>query len=323
MKIVFTICSNNYLSQAISLGKSVKNHNPDYDFIICLVDKILDDERYLKHIEGIEIVPIEQIGIPEFEGMVQRYSIVELNTAVKPFFAEYLFKKFGDADTVIYLDPDILVYSSFTNIDKTLTTNNIVLTPHFTTPDYENITQFEMPVLNVGIYNLGFIALKRSEDAFKMLTWWKLRLREHCLMDFNRGLFVDQLWANYIPLFFKNVFIERNLGYNIAYWNFYERKVTESEGSYFVNGDKLVFFHFSNCNPRTPEILCRWLPYSFEERPDLLPLYQKYTSILMENGYEYFTKLSCFYMKAKPQKIVQKRSVLKRIQNKISYYFNR
>ena len=40
MKIAFTICSLNYFSQALSLGESLKKTNPQYEFIIGLVDKL-------------------------------------------------------------------------------------------------------------------------------------------------------------------------------------------------------------------------------------------------------------------------------------------
>ena len=40
MKIIFTICSNNYLAQAKALGDSVLQTNPDYTFFIGLVDEL-------------------------------------------------------------------------------------------------------------------------------------------------------------------------------------------------------------------------------------------------------------------------------------------
>jgi len=39
-KLAFTICSANYLAQAIALGDSLLQHNPSYTFVIGLVDEI-------------------------------------------------------------------------------------------------------------------------------------------------------------------------------------------------------------------------------------------------------------------------------------------
>ena len=40
MITVFTVCSANYLAQAKTLGQSLHQHNPDYHFVIGLVDRI-------------------------------------------------------------------------------------------------------------------------------------------------------------------------------------------------------------------------------------------------------------------------------------------
>ncbi len=39
-KIALTICSINYLAQAKSLGDSLLKHNPEYTYLIGLVDRL-------------------------------------------------------------------------------------------------------------------------------------------------------------------------------------------------------------------------------------------------------------------------------------------
>jgi hypothetical protein len=314
MKVAFTICSNNYLAKAISLYKSIKETNPNYHFTICLVDKNLNDETYKKFIGDVEIVPFMELNNTAFQSMIHTYSIIELNTAVKPFFAEYLFEKYQEADNVIYFDPDIIIYSSLYELEKLLIENNIVITPHFYTPIKDKIHPFERIVLKVGIYNLGFIAWKRNAESLEMIRWWQTRLKEECSLDFNSGLFVDQIWINYVPLYFEKVFILNDFGYNMAYWNFYERRITEQNGKYFANGEPLVFFHFSGFNPLKPEVLYSGLPYSFESRPDLAKLYHDYANMLIENGYSYFSKLTTHYDK-KP--VPKKPSLLEKVRFRI------
>src|ERR1035437_5948390 len=113
MIIVFTLCSNNYLAQAITLGNSLLKHNPDYTFKIGLVDKINSQIDY--GIIPFDIVAVENIGITVFDEMFKRYSITELNTAVKPFYFQHFFKIYNPGDIIIYLDPDILVFNPFTD----------------------------------------------------------------------------------------------------------------------------------------------------------------------------------------------------------------
>ena len=73
MNLVFTICSNNYLAQAISLGASLLRHNPDYIFKIGLVDRRNEMIQYDQI--PYELVEVEKIGISDFDDMFKRYSI--------------------------------------------------------------------------------------------------------------------------------------------------------------------------------------------------------------------------------------------------------
>ena len=80
MKIAFTICSNNYLSLARVLGKSLVKHNPEYKFIIGLVDK--RDPSIVKFYQDFEVVPCDEIGLKELDDMANKYSIAEKETPI-------------------------------------------------------------------------------------------------------------------------------------------------------------------------------------------------------------------------------------------------
>ncbi len=284
--IVFTLCSNNYLAQAKSLGDSLAQTNPDYRFIIGLVDKISPEIDYT-FFQPYDIWEVAQVPLHDRQQMLSDYNIVEFNTAVKPFYFQEIFRRYPEVSHVIYLDPDIFVYQRFTEIENLLESYDFLLTPHLLYPQKERMLRFETLVLNVGIYNLGFLAIKNTEIAGQFLDWWADRLRDHCLIDFERGLFVDQIWANYLPIFFDRVKIIKSPGYNMGYWNFHERKLAKKNHLYFVNEDHLlVFFHFSNYNPEKPQQISKWLEYGFEDRPDLEEIYAQYQQYLLRNQYQ-------------------------------------
>ena len=300
MKVAFTICSNNYLAQAKTLGDSLKNTNPDYTFVIGLVDVFSDKIDY-SFFQPYEIVPIDKIGIPDFEEMVDKYDITELNTAVKPYLFNFLFKRNEKVDTVLYFDPDIYIYKSLDFLESCLAENNIVVTPHFMTPIYDNFRLGEPDILNAGLYNLGFLGVTRSAESQKFLEWWMIKLKDQCLIDLAKGLFVDQLWINFVPLYFEKVFILRHLGYNIAYWNLHERTLAEKEGAYFVNAEyPLVFFHFSGFNFKQPQKITKHQNrYTFQQRPDLVPVFEHYHQIVVSNNFKEFSTVPCYYIKPK------------------------
>lgn len=290
MNIVLTICSSNYLAHATTLGDSVLEHNPDFKFVIGLVDRVpsgLDPE----YCSRFEVIPVEELKLLDFPDMVSKYNIVELNTAVKPFYTTHLYERDPSVTTVTYLDPDMMVFSGFGGLLKTLEKNNIVLTPHSCTYDdsTENL-HYERVMLYAGVYNLGFIATRRSSVTMAFLKWWKIRLKDYCYFRPGvAGAFFDQLWTGLAPIYFDGVFVEKDPGYNFCYWNHFERKLENHDGKYLVNGKyDLVFVHYSAYKPERPDVCGTRTAEpiaSFKERPDLRPIYDEYRMRLMERNY--------------------------------------
>jgi hypothetical protein len=289
MHIVFTLCSANYLAHAKTLGDSVMEHNPDCRFVIGLVDR-LPSELESTYWRPYELIPVEELNIRGFDAMADDYNVVEFNTAVKPFYIEHLYRSDLAVESVTYLDPDIIVYSSFARLLGNLKKYSIVLTPHICSFDNSDINlHAEIQILLMGVYNLGFIATSRTETTFDFLDWWQKRIRHCCHYRPGSGVFVDQLWVNLAPVYFPDVYVEKDPGYNMCYWNHFERRLSRRDGRYLVNDrHELVFFHFSAYNPEKSGIIAsrgKLRVMSFSERPDLRAIYDDYRDRLFSNGY--------------------------------------
>jgi len=319
MSLVFTLCSNNYLAHALTLGNSVLEHNPGYTFKIGLVDRKVPEVDYQSL--GYEIIEAESIRIEGFEELILKYSVRELNTAVKAAFFRYFFSQVEDNSTVIYLDPDIIVFHPFLDLENMLNEKNIVLTPHFTTPISDDRHQQEEDFLNSGLYNLGFIAINKTHQGLEMVDWWDKNLREKGFIRFERGMFTDQIWINFVPLYFEDTAILDHKGYNVAYWNLHERELTDNH-KVITKGKEypLVFYHFSGYSPEHPETLSKYQDrFTFSTRTDLEQVFEIYRNALMENGYENFIGMNCVYRQTKEEEelrlrreALRKMSVVKR-----------
>ena len=298
-KIVFTICSNNYLAKAKTLGDSIKETNPDYKFIIVLCDKKNSqiDYSFFNH---CDILEVDELIIDVFEQMKKKYDITELNTSIKPFIFRYIYDNMG-ADFVYYIDPDIVIYDKLDCVENILETNDAVLTPHILKPVQENkFPTVENLLMTTGIYNLGFLATKKSNNIDNMLAWWSNRLLTGC---FNRryiGAFVDQLPMTHSPIFFDNIIPSHNFGLNVAHWNLHERTISKKNGKYYVNDtEPLIFFHFSGYSPLKPEqVTKRWRNYRFkDDKSALKELHDDYRGKLISNKYKELTQYKCVYIK--------------------------
>lgn len=315
MKIIFTICSNNYLAQAKVLEKSIKKHNPNYIFYLCLVDSILPKIDY-----PIHTIESDKIGIENFDFMVLNYNIIELNTAVKPFFIQYLFNKYSESEHITYLDPDIKIYSNLDFIDINLSQFDLLLTPHAISPlpIDDDLFPKENLFLNHGIYNLGFVSFKNSKKSIEILDWWRKRLSKHCICDLKEGYFVDQLWMNLAPIYFeKNTKVLFHKGLNVAFWNLHERNIFKDyQSQFYIESFPLIFFHFSGYKPSIKtEVAKNQNRITFNLFPILKELFEDYNNELLEFNYNFQTQIVPIYTKIRKNYLqqleIEKRSTLK------------
>ena len=120
-------------------------------------------------------------------------------------------------------------------------------------------------------------------------------MKEHCRIDKCYGVFVDQKWMDLAPLFFDKIKLVKNPGWNMAWWNFSERKLLETPDGYAVNQEDtpLVFFHFSGFKPERTHLTERVLTSEFEESENkaLADLYADYRLRLLVNGYDRLSKV--------------------------------
>lgn len=313
MTLAFTLCSINYLAQAQTLGQSLQKTNPDVEFVIGLVDRLdkvnLDSDK----IPPFQLLEIDKINMNCLDEMCQIYDITELNTAVKPFYFDYFLKNRPEVKNIIYFDPDIIVFDSLQPLKNKLEEFSIVLTPHITSPINDKFDTREIDHLNTGLYNLGFAAISRSEASASMINWWMERLKKDCRIDLCNGLFVDQHWMVFVPIFFReSVYVDKYFGYNVAYWNLHERIVSQEHDNFFINDVPLIFFHFSGYGINNPQEVSKYQNRSnFENRPDIVPLFEYYAKQLEENFNEYYSQFPCYYIKnIQPKRYLRVRKAL-------------
>lgn len=316
MKIVFTICSNNYLAQAKALGDSLKKTNPDYLFFIGLVDTLSPEINYEEEISH-KIIPATEIGILDFENLYKKYNIIELNTCVKPFYLKYFTRKYSDLTHLMYFDPDTFLFGNLLQIENELSNGrDIILTPHILTPiPLDGKMPNENLFLNYGIYNLGFIGIKNPQKNLSFFNWWGERTYNIGFDRVSEGFFVDQLWMNLTPIFFDTVVVSKNYGLNMGPWNLHERYLSQNLNQNWLVNEKqeLIFYHFSNYKYNAPKILANYYNrFTFRDRADLTMLYEDYLKILNENNISKLSNIKCEYVSLRNQLLSKEKPILRK-----------
>lgn len=304
MNIVFTICSNNYLAQAKTLGDSLIKNNPGYTFIIGLVDEYSKEIDY-SFFQAFTIIPVYKINIPDFDSLWKKYAIVEFNTCVKASYLKYIFNSYPQTETVCYLDPDIIIYHSLRILEDAFVDHDLLLTPHIISPiNLDGKRPGENIFLNFGLYNLGFLGVHRNCTSNGFLDWWEKRILSLGFHDISNGLFVDQLWINFVPLFYDKVKILKDAGLNAAPWNLHERTINESveKGIRMMDGSPLYFYHFSSYRFSEPDTMSKYYNRNnFQTHPELKAIYDEYLDALIKNNIESLSVIPCAYVEKQKQ----------------------
>jgi hypothetical protein len=243
---VFTSAAVNYLPKVRMLCRSIRQHHPEAVIHLALADERpqwlrTEDEPF------DSILDPGALDIPDFRAWSFTHSIVELSTAIKPFALKRLLD-LPDCGSVLYFDPDMVLFSRVDDILAALERGNLALTPHQTRPErtLDAIIDNEVASLKHGIFNLGFIGVRNTAEGRRFADWWAERTYHLCRAEVENGLFTDQKWLNFAPVFFDGVAIVKSSRHNVATWNLTTRRMTGSLDTGFqVDGEPLGFYHFT------------------------------------------------------------------------------
>lgn len=252
---VFTIVAKNYIGLGEILGKTLHKHNPEVDFRIFVADEF---DESIELPDNVIIARNVLTYTPEeWRDMTFKYDLTEFCTSIKPAAFRLLFNQ--GYERVIYFDPDIYVFSSIDEILSHLRCKYCVLTPQVDGVHMRYAGEHPEWLMNTnGICNLGFGAFSKSDKTLAIMDWWTERLRDQAFNERSLGQFTDQKWMDWMQGFIDtdHLHIMRNLGMNLAPWNFFERKIEKGDDGYFYvsfraedsgeqRHDRLVFVHYS------------------------------------------------------------------------------
>jgi hypothetical protein len=251
-----TIVTGDYLPWARTLARSFAEHHPGVPFTVAVLGDC--DRAALRDDEPFECAAPADLGLDgsEYAWMAAIYDNFELSCAMKPWLLRRLI---ADADVAMYLDSDILVCGPLTDLARRAHSDGIVVCPHLLEPPPDD-GRFpnEDTILQSGQLNGGFVAIGRESPDF--LEWWQRRLRRECRAfgAQNPQRFVDQRWLDLAVNYF-DITPVRDRGANVAYWNLATRRLVHDGDRYRVDGEPLLFMHFSGFDPARPEVLSKHL----------------------------------------------------------------
>lgn len=269
-RAIVAIVTNDCFHQAMVLGRSIKCFEPESDFILFVIGYDAADPDYQK--AGFTVLDAKVLNEKEWEQFVFQYHPTEACCALKPRALLHLLEQY---EKVIYLDTDMRLFGPMERGWEALKEADLSLTPHGYTPiPVSGMQPSRFLVKMTGIFNAGYVGAARGSISF--LQWWWQQTQYNCVTLIHMGVFLDQFYLNYAVTLVRRLHVMEDSTYNVASWNYHERKLEKVGSQYLVNKKPLTCFHFSRWmeNP-TFDILKMIDPHSAELFCELYGAHQK------------------------------------------------
>lgn len=244
-----TYFDSGYLVRGLALYQSLREHAGEFRlYVLCFDDQVHD---FLSRQRYPEVVPISLATLEqkdgELAGCKSNRSRVEYFFTCTPVLPLYILENFPGVEMVTYLDADLYFFSSPAPIFEELGSDSILIIGHRFSARHRYRE-------NLGRYNVGFLSFRNDEHGRSCLAWWRERCIEWCYDKVEEGRFADQKYLDSWPQLFPGVCDLQHRGANLAPWNIDSITVRKKGGDLFVEGDRLVFYHFHGFDRLSPVI---------------------------------------------------------------------
>ncbi len=289
--------SKGYAYRGLLLYNSLLRWDKDFHFfMVCLNDEVkkLFEQMNLKNATIISMSAVESED-PQLPAVKEMRNEQEYAWTSKASVMLHILSNFEHIDHIVWLDGDTLFFSDPEPIFEEWGQHSIMLNKgRWNKAEQRNIERY-------GRYNTGLMGFRRDKQALGCLNWFRDRLIEWCYAREEKKLWSDQVYVNDWPERFSSVTVVKNIGINVTPPVIVDNKVT-GDGKYiYINGKRLVFFHYSQFTyyDGNEFELCRFVQYLSDDVLKMIYLpYIKACNEIMEQ----IRKVDRdFYLTARPK----------------------
>ena len=209
---------------------------------VCRIFVLCMDEVTLQVLNRLNIAQVTLIALNDFETsslleIKKSRSVAEYCWTCTPHLAQHVLSQFPEVGHVVYIDADLMFFSSPSLIFKEIETDSVSIIEHRFSKG------FESAIVN-GKYNVQWVGFKRDPDGIAVLNWWADRCREWCFNRLEDGKFGDQKYLDNWVEIFGSVYEIRNIGAGVGPWNYASYDIQRRNDQVLIDNTPLIFYHF-------------------------------------------------------------------------------
>ncbi len=261
MKFFATYFDKNYIHFFLTLYESLQTHCNDFVFYaVCLDDVAFQrvSEKKLPKVIAISFSEYEKTN-PDLLKVKPTRSKVEYIFTLGPSVLMHLFDTYPEIDLLTYLDSDLYFFDNPQYIFDELSNHDIGIISH-------KLTGWKKKYEIHGIYNVGWVSFRRSEQGLACLKQWRDDCLDWCYDKVEPTRYADQKYLDKWQAQYSNLKVIEQPGANLAPWNVgdyelsFELLALSFEPQILVSSKlkakssrlkaPLVFYHFSSLKQR-------------------------------------------------------------------------
>lgn len=229
----------NYLPKLLICYNSLIKHFED-KFVLhvycfdTVVYKIL--KRY--NLKDMVLYEKDDFEVPEVIKQKETKKSYEYYWTYTPIVLKKTMENLKDGDIVVYMDTDMMFFSSPQVIFDELEDKDVLIQPN--NFSVKERWQFEP----IGYYCTAFNVFRINDNTRGIIDKWMNQCIKWCGADFKTGQFGDQKYMDYWRDEHTGVRETTVVGANVAPWNIHKYDVSTREDGVYLNNQKLVYYHF-------------------------------------------------------------------------------
>ena len=213
-RVYCTYFDHNYLTRGLALYRSLQRHAPGSRlWVLCLSESCYQALRALKL---ANLIPRRlddfETANPAVEATRASRSMIEYYFTCSPAWMLSVLNSEPGAEWVTYLDSDLFFFASPEPIYDEMRDASFGIIPHRFSSRLADMRRF-------GVYNVGWVSVRRCDQGIEALRWWRERCIEWCYDRVEGKRFADQRYLDRLPQLFGGIHVISHLGANLAPWN--------------------------------------------------------------------------------------------------------
>lgn len=235
------ICSTEYLPFYKILFNSLKIHSPNTKQILYHIGEVAESFD-----EKVDITPWYNAAV--YPETLNKICSLRARVVLDAFSRGYKNVVFLGAKVEFFSNPHLL----FNVLDSQY---DAFGTPHILSPLPEDgLSPSNSSVSFTGHLSTDLVGFCNSPASIKFLQWQDEIMKTKCRT--TGQTYLDQSWLNFLPCFVPNVYIDRTMGLNHAYWRLHESEIIKENEQWKVKHGNhlsdLVAFQFSGLDINSP-----------------------------------------------------------------------